>query len=471
MKLDFVSDDVVTKPSASSYVDAGMQAHKAGAFDLAVDRYIAALREDPDQPDALNNLSVILTARGKFTAAVVCARRALAMAPRDPRFLGNLAHTLYRMDLYSEARLASEAAIERDPKSWSYWHILGLVHHAEGNFGDSIRCLEEANRIFPGSEAVVGDLALSYFGDEQWQKGFKLHRSRWPSLKRGPFWDSGIPEWRGQDLTNKTLVIHHEQGFGDTIQFSRFVPLVRKYNPKEVILSVPWQLLRLFRDSDLDVKISEFSEPVAVDYHCPMMNMPQFVDISAALEQEQKPYLKADVPLVVNPRRAPETLLSVGVAWAGSPSYSRDKQRSMPFEEILALCDIPGVQVYSLQIGPRREDISKSFADAVIQDPTPLVNDFADLATLVSKMDLVVAVDTAVLHLAGALGKPCIALLPYAACWRWASHDRDYTPFYPTMKLVRQKTPGDWSDVMRRTREILAERLDAVPTIEEQAAD
>ncbi len=170
------------------------------------------------------------------------------------------------------------------------------------------------------------------------------------------------------------------------------------------------------------------------------------------------PYLKV---LDRGPRvhRAPETILTIGICWAGNPNYGTDRLRSMPFENFLSIADIPGVQLVSLQKGDAANDIAAHGAAGLIANPAEVVVDLADTAKIIDQLDLVVSVDTSALHIAGALDKPCMGLLPYNSCWRWGVGTNE-TPFYPSVELVRQERPGDWVSVMIRVRRMISEILE-----------
>lgn len=449
--------EIPSSPTAQTYLTAGTRAHRSGNLDVAADLYTQALRIDPECVEALINLSDLLGSRGKYMAAVACIRRAIANAPENPFLLAVLGNVLVRMEHYGAAVQVLNRAIELDPKQRGFWHTLGLAHMPTDP-ERSIECFKEAVKLGTEDDDThpIRDLALAQFLVGRWNEGFEnfVRGTRNGSLL---IWASGIPEWRGQDLDGQTLLIHHEQGFGDTIQFCRYLRQISGH----LILSVPAPLIRLFAETDLvDEVVCSLDPPPHADYQSPLWSALRYLDFEDRIKEPFLPYLTvpSQGPRV---RRGPNTILAVGVCWSGSTNYIHQQRRSIPFEDLLSIADIPGVQLYSLQKGEATPDVRRAGGEALVPDLSGVIGDFADLAYVIDQLDLVVSVDTAALHLAGALGKPCIGLMRYNGCWRWGTRDADTTPFYQSMTLVRQEAPGDWVGVMIRVREKIAEILEA----------
>jgi hypothetical protein len=250
-------------------------------------------------------------------------------------------------------------------------------------------------------------------------------------------------------------LLHAEQGVGDAIQFLRYVPMaVERARAARVILECPSSLTRLIAQSgewgaEIIARQSwDGAGLPAFGLHLPLLSLPFALGVYEPLRMPQ-PYLRASPEA----RYACRSLLAadgfrVGLVWAGNPRHQEDRRRSMAFEQLLPLLRVPNVHFYSLQIEPR------SPADAVVSDLAPHLTDFAETAAMVSELDLVICVDTAVAHLAGALGRPVWTLLPFVPDWRWGLEREDAT-WYPTMRLFRQRKAGDWEDVIRRVSEAL----------------
>ncbi len=441
------------------HLKAGEDAQKRHDLDAAMKAYQTALRMQPDCAFALHSLSIILAERRQLMAAVAMSRRAIAaMMPRQmPYLMANLGSILTRMEHYQAAVEVYTRLTELDPHEFKYWHNLALAL-TPTDVDRAIECVDCAIQLAPDEKRLWRDAGLLKLTNRDWKPGFadwhRAHAYDIESLACGH-----LPAWEGEPLDGKTIIIYHEQGFGDTIQFSRFLQVLRNERAR-VVLAVPAPLVRLMELSGLVDEVLHFGDPTPpADYQCPLMGAFGYRDIGSLIDVPlTKPYLTVPDR---GPRvyRGSDTLLMVGVCWAGNPNYGTDHLRSMPFENLLSIADVPGVNLVSLHKNDVHDDIVKYGASGLIVDPTKLVVDLADMAKVIDQLDLVVSVDTSVLHLAGALDKPCIGLLPYNACWRWGNGTNE-TPFYPSVELVRQERPGDWVGVMVRVRQMISEILE-----------
>jgi len=260
-----------------------------------------------------------------------------------------------------------------------------------------------------------------------------------------------VPRWRGEFRDGRTLLIHAEQGLGDSLQFVRLVTEAAATGGP-VVLQVQPPLLELLRDS-LDVTVVSRDEPQPpFDLHVPLMSLPFELGTTMETIPAKVPYLEAAPAKVAKWR---ETLaayagLKVGVVWAGNPGHRHDRLRSLPAGLVLPRLARSGVQLFSLQKEPRAEDrVVLEQLNGEVVDLAPSLASFADTAAVVSAMDLVISVDTAVAHLAAALGKPTWMLLPHSLDWRWLCARED-SPWYPTARLFRQTRPADWTSVLDR---------------------
>lgn len=437
-----------------AYVDHGSIAQRAGIYQLAKERYVAALRLNADCDEALNNLSPLLADQKHLMAAVACIRKALAINPINPGYLSNLGNILLRMEHYDAAIEVLQRAIELDPNECGHYHNLGLAYYAT-NPQRAIEEFDNGLKLQPNDPRIVRDRGLACLALGKWFEGFTAVNTRYDASKHNLVFCSGIEEWQNQDLTDKILLVHHEQGFGDTLQFCRFLKALKV---KQIILAVPYPLLQIMRNSKICDQVVDLYEPAPyADYHCALMDVPRRIDLATELQKEWYSYLEA--PLYGPKLRAPGAIMTVGICWSGSSGYSSNMLRSMPFENFLSIADIPGVQIVSLQFGEASDDITKYGGEALIPKLPADVRDFSDMAAVVKQLDLIISIDTAVLHLAGGMGKECLALLPYARCWRWG-RNRDDSPFYPSLKIIQQEYPKDWIGVMVRVREYIAEKLE-----------
>ena len=291
------------------------------------------------------------------------------------------------------------------------------------------------------------------------EEGFREYESRWdvealgaPTLPQ--------PRWTGQKLHGETVLLYAEQGLGDTLQFCRYAPMVAAAGGR-VILVVPKALRRLL--TTLDGVAAVLSEEDDVlppfDYQCPLLSLPFAFGTTMATIPAPVPYLSADpLPWAGFLDELPG--LKVGLVWAGRSRTEQphavaiDRRRSMRLADMAPLFSVPGCSLVSLQLGPPVTQMQALPAGAVLHDVSGRLNDWGDTAALIAGLDLIIAVDTAVAHLAGALGKPVWMLNRFDSCWRWFLH-RDDTPWYPSMRQFRQTRRGDWAVVIERVTDAL----------------
>ena len=441
-----------------SYVEFAEQAFKKNDFDAALKAYAVALRVNPDCVPALHNIAVILSQKKKYHAAEAHARRAVALAPQVPYVAANLAAIITRLEKYEEAVAIMERLVEIDESDAGFWQVLALAL-SPLDPPRAAECIERARRLAPDNRRVLRDSGLLKLAVQNWKDGFR----DWHDSNSGEFDEiacTNIPQWRGESLEGKTIILYHDQGYGDAVLFSRFLPLIKDQTKAEkVVLAVPAALLRLMEDASLADEVIEFGSPApSVDFQSPLTGALGYVDIGADDLCPNMPYIKVPDR---GPRitYGPSTILAVGLRWSGNPEYSRDEYRSMSFVKMLPLLSIPNVQFYSLQKNEGADDVITSGASSLVPDLSGLISDFADVAKLIAQLHLVISVDTAVLHVAGALNVPAIALLPYDACWRWGRDGSETTPFYPNMHLVRQTQPGDWRGVIDKVKSTIEDLM------------
>lgn len=367
---------------------------------------------------------------GRFAEAVERIRAAIALRADAPSYHFNLALALHELDRYEETADAARTALRLSPDFAPAYYMLGLALKDLGRLDEAVAAYRAATSREPDFvEAHYGEAhALLLAGDfaAGWAK-FEWRRKLVPQRV-----DHAQPQWRGEDIAGRTLLIHAEQGLGDTIQFARYVPLAAERGAK-VILETQPPLARLLGGFGFGERLPPF------DLHCPMMSLPLA--------------LGGGIP-TPSPATTAARTARIGIAWRGNPLHVDDRRRSMDAETMARCFDGMGAELICLQ-KDRREAELASFPG--IADPTPGFRDFADIAALVATLDLVVSVDTAVLHLAGALGVPALALLAFAPDWRWRL-GREDSEWYPSLRLIRQETPGDWQTVIDKVRRKIAER-------------
>jgi hypothetical protein len=252
---------------------------------------------------------------------------------------------------------------------------------------------------------------------------------------RKPIFQSGIPRWRGEDLANKTIIIAHEQGFGDSLQFCRFIPHIKA---KRVLWSGPDSLTPLITENVRVDGIVPEAGPFEADFYASPMSACGVLGVDYD-GIDGSAYIDADK--LALPDRGK---VKVGLAWRGSSGYARDKDRSLRIENYTPFFEIPGLAFYSLQVGEFADDVHDAGLTGFVADLTPMIKDWRDTARAIAAMDVVVTCDTSTAHLAGALGKPVFILLNFACCWRWM-RETNLTPWYDSATLYRQNLPGEWN--------------------------
>jgi Flp pilus assembly protein TadD len=391
--------------------------------DEAIAAYLRALELEPDRAETYNNVGIVYRDQDRLDLAMAALDRAIALEPGRAEFHTNRGAVLEKLGLFEAAVWAHRRAIEIIPS------------FAEGHFNLATSLL------------VKGELAEGW-DEYEWRwrcQGFQTRPS--PYLQ---------PRWDGGDPAGRTLLLCSEQGMGDTIQFARYASLVSARGAR-VVLGCPAALQSLLRTvPGVAEVVTDGTKLPPFDLQIPLMSLPGIFGTTVETIPAKVPYVAADPEQAAAwgaklAARAPA--LNVGLVWAGHPQNRNDRRRSIPLSAFSALTDVPGVVLHSLQSGQAARQIEGSPVALVDQESERL--DFLGVAGLVAELDLVITVDTAVAHLAGALGKPVWTLLPFAPDWRWLL-GREDTPWYPTMRLFRQAVAGDWDGVLTRVASELA---------------
>lgn len=413
-----------------------------GALFLSLDLH-------PDNPTAHAGLGDALFEHGDIEQAMVHSLRAFQLAP-DHVHASTLSCVLIALGQYQEALAFAEHAVALRPAC-----LEGLVNRTIaleglGRFDDAIAAGHQAVAVAPGHAVsrlnlAVTLLSLGRLTAEAWD----LYE--WRLLLHGtPAWLSVVTRWEGEDLAGRTILLHAEQGLGDTLQFVRYAPLVAARCGGRVILAVQPSLVRLLRTvPGVDQVVAVGATLPPFDVVCPLLSLPRLLGTTVESIPPALPYADAPVPW-----RDAAVGLRVGLVWTGSKGFSHDRQRSLLPAELAVLAGIPGVQFYSLQRHEAGPPALPPELDAI--DLMAGVQDFADTAALVAGLDLVISVDTAVAHLAATMGKPVWMLSRFRGCWRWLL-DREDSPWYPSLHIVRQARPNDWGGVIERVRQDLAD--------------
>jgi len=422
----------------------------------------AALRLRPDYPDAHNNLGIILAALGRASDAEASFREALRLRPDFADAWGNLSAMLEGAGRASEAEASCREALRLKPDSSGVLNNLGIALAALGRPAEAQESYRACLALAPDFANAHVNLSYALLLDGQFTEGWREHEWRW----RGKHLSAGVrgfsaPLWAGEPIGDRVLLLHAEQGLGDTLQFCRYVPALAA--SALVVLEAQAPLTRLLSSLPGDARIIARGEPLpAFDLQCPLMSLPWALGTTLDTVPATIPYLTAD-PVSASrwhQRLASLPGLRVGLAWAGGqrlkwPELAAvDARRSIALETLTPLAGTPGVSFVSLQKGDPASQALSAPPELKLHDFTDELEDFANTAALVDGLDLVISVDTSVVHLAGAMGKPVWLLNRYDTCWRWMLN-RDDSPWYPTLRQFRQPSPGDWESVIRRVRDSL----------------
>ena len=399
----------------------------------AVEACRSAVALDPNLAAAHNNLGACLRSLGHCEEAAAACRKAIEIRPNYAHALTNLGAALSELDRNPEALNLHLRALELEPElRESHWNLAMCCFR----LGDLKRGFLEYEWRFKGPVGVQ----LSHYSQ---------------------------PRWEGGDLTGKTILLHGEQGMGDILQFVRYVPLVAAKHAKIIVACHP-ELCRLLANMRyVSQTIAIGASPPPFDVYCSLMSLPALFGTTQATIPAYTPYLNAPADLVRLwdqrlGRRG--TARRVGLVWAGRPEYSSDSVRTIRLQQLAPLAGVQGIEFHSIQKGPASREALNPPPGMRLVNHSEQLTDFAETAALMANLDLVISVDTAPAHLAGAMAKPVWVLLPTPADWRWMLQRSD-NPWYPTMTLFRQNSPGQWDEVIRRIADSLATGQRRAPTL------
>lgn len=416
------------------------------------------LELQPRLHQAHNNLGLVVGELGRVEEAVMHFSRAIELKPDYVDSFVNLGHALRMTGDAAKAEAACRRALSLAPGNATVFLNLGLALQDLGRHDEALACFRRSGACNPNYAKAILCEALALLQAGNLADGFEKYEARWRTGELRPRHPPAL-QWHNGSLAGQRILLHAEQGLGDTIQFLRYVPLVANAGGA-LILEVQKALLPLAARLPCRTTLIAQGEPLpGFDLHCPLMSLARaFGATLGNIPSNQNPYLSAAPTRVADwHRRLPATAaLKIGIAWVGNPVHPTDRFRSIRLSALAPLFDIPGIHWYSLQVGRRSADLGAGRYRA-ITDLSNALTDFGETAAAITNLDLVVSVDTAVAHLAGALGKPVWVMLPFAADWRWLL-DRSDSPWYPTMRLFRQRAPGDWDDVVAKVATALGQK-------------
>lgn len=487
------------QPNSSEMLgNLGFLMNEQQRFTEAEDCFRQMLRLQPESAECHYNLAVALSMQGKTDEAEILFVEATRISPEfaaSYNYLGNLFKDQWRFD---ESRAAYMKALSADPQFEAPYNNLGAMLRALGEPFESEKWLRRALLIEPDSTFLLHNLCLALFDqgrhaesraiclrllelapddahahlkyalllleNAEFKQGWREFEYRLQVDTHFHEVDMLAPHWDGRaDIAGKTILLHAEKGYGDSLQMCRYATLVAARGAK-VVLAVPEALRSLLaRCSGVSACYSDLPDlPKQIDHQISLMSLPFAFDTELQTIPAEIPYLHSDPELVQRWREkiGQQQGLRVGLVWAGNPrkhiqqAHLLDRQRSIPFEKMMPLLEVSGIEFFSLQLGEEAQ--AQMGEHPEVRDFTTAINDFDDTAALIDNLDLVISVDTSVAHLAGALGKPVWMLNRFNSCWRWLLNRQD-SPWYPTMRIFRQPSFGDWDSVISEVSQVLRE--------------
>jgi tetratricopeptide (TPR) repeat protein/glycosyltransferase involved in cell wall biosynthesis len=417
--------------------------------ELALPMFLRALELKPGYLDAMHNLSLGLPPGVPGAELIEGRLRAeIARTPDDAAPLAVLAVFLQESGRFAEARDLASEVIRRDEGNIDGWTVLGICAAEALDLREALRCYDRALAIDPRAGVVRWNRAIALLALGEYDEGWKEYESRWNLVHMAL--DRRLvdrKEWNGAPLDGKTILVYTEQGLGDAIQFARFgAQLKRKWKTARIVVECDPSLVSLFATCDwVDAAIARGVERPDFDEHVALLSLPRILGAPLDGLPTEPAFPPVQRPIAGRIRKR-DGELHVGIVWGGRSPNPALARRSLPLELLAPIAQIPNVRLHSLQIGDTSGQLERSSFRSRINDLAPHIKDFVDTAAAMRELDLVLTIDTSVAHLAGALGVPVWVMLIRNADWRWLL-DRADSPWYPSARLFRQKTAGDWQTV------------------------
>lgn len=455
---------IVLNPDYSeAHTNLGTSLLEEGRPEEAIKCHNRAIELNPDCAEAHNNLGTALMKQGRFDNAITSYNEALFLKPEYAEAHNNLGTSLMAQNKFDAAIISHKRAIELKPDYAEAYNNLGTVLKGVGNPEEAIAYYKQAIELKQDYAQAHLNMAFALLLTKNFKEGLQEYEWRLRLNKHTTETDQK-PMWDGSSLNGKSILVYTEQGIGDSIQFVRYLPKVKEQGGY-VIFECQQNLCRLLKDCDGIDEIREMASHskslVKFDAQIPLLSIPRISDVTVDSIPQSQSYIKPD-PVLVSHWRAKlnnDNNLKVGIVWAGNPKHVDDRNRSCSLNDFLQLTSISGLTFYSLQKGVASAETNNHPKGIKIVNLDNELNDFADTAAAIDNLDLVIAVDTAVAHLAGAIGKPVWTLLPFVPDWRWML-ERSDSPWYPSMRLFRQTQSNDWAGVFNQVKEALIQERD-----------
>lgn len=409
------------------------------------------LAQNPDHPIALLSVGDAARRQGDGEKAETLLRHAVRVAPRLVPARCALANLLLYSGREDEAGTLLEQASSLSPSTPYVWRDLGLWHRVNGRPAAALEAFDRALALSPNDAAAALGRSLCLLRLGRWAEGFAAYHHRWSVAGRPPRHGT-IPQWRGEgDLAGKRLLVWDEQGAGDTIMCARLIqPLLAA--GADVCFECPTALVPLFLDGRFGRPIARGQPLPPMDMQVALLDLPGLLGLTPQTIPWHGPYLAADPAQLESwGRRLPRqgNRPRIGISWAGNPAHPGDRWRTPGLEALLPLLERSGIDWYALQVASGRDQLDATPLPAHVTDLGPGITGWGDSAAILTHLDLLITPDSALCHLAGAMGRPVWTLISTDTDWRWLE-DGNRTGWYPSMRLFRQKSRGDWAGLLSR---------------------
>ena len=422
---------------------------KQGKLSEAVKSIEAALSINPSYVEAHNQLGITFERQGNLREAEAAFEQAISLEPGYAPAYSSRGNILQAREELAGAEANFRKAIALRPESEITHNNLGNTLYKQGRLDEAVACYEKALSLNPAYKTAAYNLSISLLLKGDLAAGWRHYESRWESsLFKSEKKNFAQPHWDGSPLGDKTILLHSEQGIGDTLQFVRYAKLIAGQGGK-LVLECQENLKSLLKKMpEFDAVIAGGERHPAFDVQAPLLSLPHIMGTVLETIPAEVPYIRApENPKTAGAVSSLPGQLKIGLVWAGNPEHENDRNRSIPLEKFGTLFNTNNTRFFSLQLERENIQIRELGFEKELKDLGPLIRGFDTTAAAVEALDLVICADTAAAHLAGAMGKSVWCLLPFVPDWRWMLARED-TPWYPTMRLFRQKKIGDWEGVI-----------------------
>jgi tetratricopeptide (TPR) repeat protein len=425
----------------------------AGRLDAAETLLRAILTEAPERHGAVHLLGVVTFRKGRAVEAAALMEQSLALAPTVALYSRNLCELYRVLGRLDEALVAGRRAAALAPDDPHCHHNLSVLHYHRLELDAAIAGAERALALapdFPGAHFGIAEAALL---KADFARGWEQYEWRFRLAGGAPLMPvTDKPQWDGTKLPEGTLLLIADQGYGDVIQFARYIPWAAE-RASDIALACSVEMQPIVRQlPGIRLIFDHWDRAPDFVTYCPLSGLPRLAGTTLETIPAPVPYLRADPPRAASWRERLDALVPagyrrIGIVWAGRPTHRNDRNRSAALADLAPLGELPRTALLALQKGPGQAQISAYWGRAPLVNLGPEMRDFGDTMAILDALDLVVAVDTAIVHLAGAMGKPVWVMLPYAPDWRWLL-DRGDSPWYPSTRLFRQSPARAWAPVV-----------------------